>query len=427
MSIVSTPILSGKSGKVSETIGQASNLKTVLNNNIRIGSTAYMLTTSYEHTTFEERVFNMSERIFTSPAKYVQGKNSIEKIGFYLKDIGSQAAVIADETVWNIAGHKVVDALKQENIDSKEIMFNGESSKEEITRITQEAKDAGATIVIGVGGGKTLDTSKAIADELDAYTVIVPTAASADAPTSALSVVYSDEGVFEGYRFYNRSPDLILLDTKIIAAAPPRLLASGIADAMATWVEARAVINNGGKNQVGGTTTIAAEAIAKKCEEVLFQYGHLAYESAKAKAATPALEQVVEANTLLSGLGFESGGLAAAHAIHNGFTALSGEIHHLTHGEKVAFGTLAQLALENRSLDEIERYIGFYISLDLPVTLEDIKLKDAKREDIMKVAEAATVDDETIHNGFNVTADEVVDAIFAADQYAKAYKQKYSL
>src|SRR5690625_2589431 len=369
----------------------------------------------------------MSERIFTSPAKYIQGKNSINNIGAYVKEIGNKAAVIADDIVWDIAGHQVVDSLKKNNIDSKEILFNGESSEEEFERITQIAKEAETTVVIGVGGGKTLDASKAIADALNAFTVIVPTAASADAPTSALSVVYSKEGVFEGYRFFNSNPDLIVLDTKIIAAAPPRLLASGIADAMATWVEARAVIRNGGKNQVGGTTTLAAEAIAKRCEEVLFEYGHLAYESAKVKAATPALEQVVEANTLLSGLGFESGGLAAAHAIHNGFTALDGEIHHLTHGEKVAFGTLVQLTLENRSLEEIEQYIDFYISLDLPVTLEDIKLNDAKREDIVKVAEAANVDEETIHNGFDVTVEEIVDAIFAADQYAKAYKLKYNL
>src|SRR5699024_5898464 len=376
----------------------------------------------------QERGFlNMAERIFTSPAKYIQGKNAIEKIGTELKEIGSQAAVIADEIVWDIAGDKVVDTLKNSNIQSTKIVFNGESSEEEINRITKEAKESGATMVIGVGGGKTLDTAKAIADEVDAYTVIVPTAASADAPTSALSVVYSDEGVFEGYRFYNRNPDLILLDTKIIAAAPPRMLTSGIADAMATWVEARAVIQNGGPNQVGGRITIAAEAIAERCEEVLFEYGHLAYEAVKVKAVTPAVEQVVEANTLLSGLGFESGGLAAAHAIHNGFTALSGEIHHLTHGEKVAFGTMAQLALEDRTLEEIEFYLDFYISLDLPVTLEDIKLKDAKREDIMKVAEAANVEGETIHNGFDVTADEIADAIFAADQYAKAYKEKYNL
>src|SRR5699024_8611065 len=148
----------------------------------------------------------------------------------------------------------------------------------------------------------------------------------------------------------------------------------------------------------------------------------LAYEAVKVKAVTPAVEQVVEANTLLSGLGFESGGLVAAHAIHNGFTALCGEIHHLTHCEKVAIGTMAQLALEDRTLEGIEFYHNFYIRLDLPVTLKDITLKDAKREDIMKVAEAANVEGETIHNGLEVTADEITDDIFAADQYAKAYK-----
>src|SRR5690625_2106218 len=369
----------------------------------------------------------MSERIFTSPAKYIQGKNSINNIGAYVKEIGNKAAVIADDIVWDIAGHQVVDSLKKNNIDSKEILFNGESSEEEFERITQIAKEAETTVVIGVGGGKTLDASKAIADELDAYTVIVPTAASADAPTSALSVVYSEEGMFETYRFYNHNPNLIVMDTQVIAEAPPRLLISGIADAMATWVEARAVINNSGTNQAGGSTTIAAAAIAEKCEEILFKYGHLAYESAKAKVVTPALEHIVEANTLLSGLGFESAGLAAAHAIHNGFTALDGDIHTLTHGEQVAFGTLVQLALEDYSLEEIERYIAFYISLDLPVTLEDIKLKDVSREDIMKVAEAATVEGETIHNGFNVDADDVADAIFAANQYSKAYKEKNNL
>lgn len=367
------------------------------------------------------------EKVFISPAKYVQGKNVIENISQYVKGMGDQTIVMADELVWDIAGHKVVNELKKGSIKSEEVLFKGEASKEEINRISQTAKDTGATIVVGVGGGKTLDTAKAVADDLDAYTVIIPTAASADAPTSALSVVYSDDGIFESYRFYNRNPDLILVDTKVIAEAPPRLLTSGIADAMATWIEARSVIRFGGKTMAGGATTIAAEAIAEKCEETLFKYGHLAYESAKAKVVTPALEYIVEANTLLSGLGFESGGLGAAHAIHNGFTALKGDIHHLTHGEKVAFGTLVQLALEKHRLEEIEKYLGFFISLDLPVTLADIKLKDATREDIMKVAKAATIDGETIHQAFHITADQVVGAIFAADQYAKAYKKKQQL
>ncbi|KIL48213.1 glycerol dehydrogenase [Jeotgalibacillus soli] len=116
-------------------------------------------------------------------------------------------------------------------------------------------------------------------------------------------------------------------------------------------MEARAAIGSGAINMAGGLPTIAGKAIAEKCEKVLFQYGLLAYESVNSQIVTPALDAVIEANTLLSGLGFESGGLAGAHAIHNGFTAVNGDIHHLTHGEKVAYGTVAQLVLENRPME----------------------------------------------------------------------------
>ncbi|WP_214893615.1 glycerol dehydrogenase [Exiguobacterium sp. H66] len=366
----------------------------------------------------------MSERVFISPSKYVQGKNVIDRLGTYVSPFGDKALLIADDVVFKIVGQRIHDSFETEKIGIEQVDFSGEASRHEVERITKQAKEADVRFVVGVGGGKTLDTAKAVSDELTVPVVIVPTIASTDAPTSALSVIYSDAGIFESYRFYKKNPDLVLVDTKLISEAPARFFASGIADALATWVEVRSVIAFGGKTMAGGRPTIAAEAIAKRCEEVLFEHGRLAYESVQAKVVTPALEAVVEANTLLSGLGFESGGLAAAHAIHNGFTALDGDIHHLTHGEKVAFGTLVQLALEQHNQEEIERYIAFYMDLGLPVTLEDVKLKDASRDDILKVGEAATADGETIHDGFDVTAEEVADAIIAADRYSKAYQAK---
>ncbi|WP_079707975.1 glycerol dehydrogenase [Paraliobacillus ryukyuensis] len=361
------------------------------------------------------------EKVFISPSRYVQGKGILAKTGEYVKKIGNHALVIADDFVWDLVGNAVLENLQASDIQSKKIIFNGEASTEEINRIVAAGSDS--NVVIGLGGGKTLDTAKAVADELDKNVVIMPTTASTDAPTSGLSVIYTEKGTFDKYKFYNKNPELVLVDTQVIAQAPPRFLVSGIADAMATWVEVRASIKGHGTNMAGGNATIAAQAIAEKAEEVLFDYGILAYESNKRKIVTPALEAVVEANTLLSGIGFESGGLAGAHAIHNGFTALHGDIHTLTHGEKVAFGTLTQLALEDRTLDEINRYIDFYLALRLPVTLEDIKLKNVSDEDLMKVAELAVQEGGSIHNlPGTITADQVVDAIKAADQYAQAYK-----
>lgn len=367
----------------------------------------------------------MEEKVYISPGKYVQGMNVLDKTGSYIKAMGKKAIILADDFVWDLTGERITTSLKNDEVESFYFKFNGEASTKEIERIAEKAKEEQADIVIGVGGGKTLDTAKGVREHLDnAVCVIIPTTASTDAPTSALSVIYSNEGVFESYRFYSKNPDLILMDSKIIAEAPPRFLASGIADAMATWVEAKAAIRSNSKAMSGGLTTIAGAAIAEKCEETLFEYGELAYESNKRQVVSYALEQIVEANTLLSGLGFESGGLALAHAIHNGFTVLSGDIHHMTHGEKVAFGTLSQLVLERRPKEEIEKYISFYSALGLPVTLADLHLDKASDEDLLKVAETALTEGESSHNfPGSLTPSQVVDAMKAADQYASIYQK----
>src|SRR5699024_7644546 len=114
-----------------------------------------------------------------------------------------------------------------------------------------------ADVVIGLGGGKTIDTAKAVGDALGIAVVVAPTTASTDAPTSALSVIYSDDGVFEGYKFYTKNPDLVLVDSKVIVNAPVFLLASGMGDAMATFVETRASLKRNSNTMAGGKATLA--------------------------------------------------------------------------------------------------------------------------------------------------------------------------
>ncbi|MFD2209649.1 glycerol dehydrogenase [Virgibacillus halophilus] len=367
----------------------------------------------------------MSTIIFKSPGKYIQGKDELSNIGYHVNGIGKKPLVLSDEVVWNITSDQIINGLQAEQTDFHYVAFNGEASLNEINRVIAEGQDQLVDFIIGVGGGKTLDAAKAIADGLDVPVVIVPTTASTDAPTSALSVIYSDEGVFESYKFYQKNPDLVLVDTAIVAKAPARFFSSGIADAMATWIEARATIKNNGTAMAGGKSSIAAKAIARTCEETLFKYGLPAYKAVQKGLVTKQVEAVVEANTLLSGLGFESGGLAGAHAIHNGFTVLDGDIHNLTHGEKVAYGTLVQLLLELHDEQEIRKYISFYNALDLPTTLQAMHLEQATYEDLLKVGAAATKEGETMDNlSVDITPEDVANAILAVDQLSQNMKQQ---
>ncbi|WP_457809398.1 glycerol dehydrogenase [Kushneria sp. EE4] len=367
----------------------------------------------------------VSEKVFISPARYVQGANTLSRAGHYVSQLGKKALIIADDFVWKMAGDTLSDSLKGSDISFERAIFEGESSTAEIDRLVAQGEQYEAGVVIGFGGGKTLDTAKGVADRMNAACAVLPTTASTDAPTSALSVIYSDEGEFESYRFYDKNPNLVLVDTAIIVNAPPRFLASGIADALATWVEARAAIRACATNMAGGQSTLLGQTIGEKCEEVLFDHALLAWQANEAGIVTPSFEAVVEANTLLSGLGFESGGLAGAHAIHNGFTALHGEIHELTHGEKVAYGTVAQLILDQTPQAELEEYLDLYLALGLPVTLEALKLKDVSDDDLYRVAEAALKEGESIHNlAYALTPDQVVYAIKAVDVHARAYMEK---
>jgi glycerol dehydrogenase len=234
-------------------------------------------------------------------------------------------------------------------------------------------------------------------------------------------VIYTEEGVFQEYRFYRKNPDLVLVDTAVIAQTPPRLLVAGMGDALATWFEARTCVAGSVKNMRGGGSTRSAAALAELCYRTLIEDGAAALRAVETKVVTPALERLVEANTLLSGLGFESSGLAAAHAVHNGLTAAAGT-HRYLHGEKVAFGLLVQLVLEGAPRVTVEQVLTFSSEVGLPITLAQIGLAELPADILIQVARRATAPGETIHNEpFEVTAEMVADAVLAADALGRQW------
>ncbi len=366
-------------------------------------------------------------RVFCSPSRYTQGKGATAALGRELISLGLEGPTlfVAGKTAIGRLADTWKTSLAEVGIRYLVHCFGGECCLDEIERIKAAVRLAGARTIIGAGGGKVLDTARAVAADLALPVVNCPTVASSDAPCSALSVIYTEEGIFQEYRFYRKNPDLVLVDTQVIAQAPPRLLSAGMGDALATWFEARTCAAGSVCNMRGGSSTASALALAELCYRTLLADGPAALQAVTAQVVTPAVERLVEANTLLSGLGFESSGLAAAHAVHNGLT-VAPETHPYFHGEKVAFGLLVQLVLEGTAQSTVDEVLGFSCQVGLPITLADIGLPKLPRDQLGLIAQRATAPGETIHNEpFEVTPDVVADAILAADSLGRAWRNSH--
>ncbi len=329
------------------------------------------------------------------PGRYIQGAGVISRLGEEAASFGDKAVVLLDNGIFDILKPKV-DAAFASGPEARIVRHGGECSESQIAALVTQAREAGAKVVIGVGGGKALDTAKAAARDLGLPSIIFPTIAASDAPCSALAVVYNDDGSVAYDTFLPSNPNLVLVDTGLIAQAPARFLAAGIGDALATFYEADSCRQSGAFNCMKMQGVSLAFEVARFCRDTIFEFGADALKECDAKQAGPAMERVIEANILLSGVGFESGGVAAAHAIHHGLCELD-DVHHHLHGEKVAIGVLAGLKLHGAE-EEFQKVREFCLSVRLPTRLADIGIEDATDEKLEIVAKRACRAGEIIHN-----------------------------
>jgi glycerol dehydrogenase len=361
--------------------------------------------------------------VFISPRKYVQGRDVLRETGTYVAMLGKRPMVLWDKGVKAVVGATVLASLKDAGLDVTDVEFGGESTREEVARVAQRMRAQQGDVAIGVGGGKTLDTAKAVAVETGAKMVMIPTIASNDSPTSAASMWYDAQGNCTGYSLWPFNPDIVLVDSAVIARAPVRAFVAGMGDALATWVEAEAAFRSRAVSLAGGVSTLAAMAIARLCYTTLLDYGIEAKRAVEQKVVTPAVEKCVEANVLLSGLGFESGGLATAHMIANALPSLP-ECKKFMHGEKVGFGIISQRCLdEDADVEETYKIVDFEIAIGLPVTFADLNLEGISRERLKLIGDACAGKGSLCESHcFEVTSDSVIDAMIAADALGRHRK-----
>ncbi|MDR4988524.1 MAG: glycerol dehydrogenase [Bacteroidales bacterium] len=359
-------------------------------------------------------------RVAFFPGKYIQGNGAVAELEGLIRQFGSKALLLTSPTALKQLPEEYLAPPLSDLIHIGR--FGGECSEEELKHIAELILREQTDVMVGMGGGKVIDAAKIAADRAGMPVIIVPTIASTDAPCSGCAVTYTPDGVFEKVHYQRSNPSVVLVDTGIIARAPHRFLVAGMGDALATWFEAQACARTSSVNECGGFSTNAGLHLARLCYDLLLDFGLQAKLDNETGEVSKALENIVETNILLSGIGFESGGLAAAHAIHNGLTALA-ETHDFYHGEKVAFGVLAGLHMNGAPIHELNEVYGFCKAVGLPVTLAELGIAAENKEGLMQVAQKSVVEGSPIHHeGPDITPGKVYDALIMADSFGRNLK-----
>ncbi|MBD2315150.1 iron-containing alcohol dehydrogenase family protein [Desertifilum sp. FACHB-1129] len=357
-----------------------------------------------------------------APARVVRAQQAIEQASSAIAQLGKRPLIIGGHQTLEAVASRLHAPLAEKQLEFAQASYSPDCSEASLAALRETARQHRADFIIGVGGGKALDTAKLIAHQCQFPIVTIPTSAATCAAWTALSNVYSDAGAFLYDVSLDRCPDLLILDYDLVGTASQRTLVAGIGDAIAKWYEAS--VSSGHSDQ---TLIVAAVQQARILRDILFQKSAEALKNPGGEA----WQQVVDASVLLAGVIGGIGGAqcrtVAAHAVHNGLTHLPAA-HDALHGEKVAYGILVQLRLEEMvqgnqlAVTARQQLLKFYDEIGLPKTLEDLGLAHITLAELRQAAEVACATNSDIHRlPFKVVPEQLMAAMVSTSSFVMSH------
>jgi glycerol dehydrogenase len=344
-----------------------------------------------------------------APKEYINAPDLLRRSGSLIRGYGRSALIVASPKSMDAAGKTLFPSMKERGIDWVVFPFSGYVTFKKAEDIAKRYGDTGINVVIGLGGGRVIDTAKIAATLLNAPAITIPTIAATCAAWAAVSIVYDDEGGFQDAFFNAVGPELVLADTRVLMEAPKRYLQAGIIDSLAKWYEIYPY------QRIEGDSTFLNTMI-RICEQLK---EILETDAPAASFDDKAAIRVIDAVIYLAGL---SGSLhtdtlyqGIAHPFYNVLTKYP-ESHSLLHGEIVGFGLMLQQTLEGKSPEEIGEAVRLFGKFQNALTLADLGL-DGKEERVREIAEDLYKGYHSSLNrlGYGYSADEIHLAIMKTD------------
>nr|WP_218626940.1 iron-containing alcohol dehydrogenase family protein [Sodalis sp. dw_96] len=303
----------------------------------------------------------------------------IARIGDYVSPFTRDGVmIITSPKAWLATQQAVDSSFAALDIHYQRYFLQGECTAATIAAFTEQAVAGDFKLIIGIGGGKVLDTAKGIAESGGRLPLItVPTVAATCAAWSPISVLYTEAGAHLNSMPLQRTPEWVLVDSQIIAQTPVRYLKAGIVDALAKWYEFEPYL----RHDDSSLSLVLKAQAAKLALDIFEQLGEQAIADNQARQVTPALIKVVDAVIALAGMANsmrdEITRIGVAHGIHNSITRQP-DLHGFLHGELVGFGLVIQSLLDNTAgAPSRPKLLGLLKAFSTPLTLRQLGVTES--------------------------------------------------